>query len=157
MATAWADIETVERASIADLDKWLLDRLDERWGPLQPQTWQSKFVAFERNNDYLFLKNETGIILAYVGARHAVLSRPVIIEGFAWSRKAAKDKTGRTDNWVMEKGSKGEADLLELYRHVRKWAESQKAVRMVLGFCSDLSPHVIRQQYRSDYVVDVIL
>ena len=141
----------VTRWTVADLDDWIVKRLNDRWPGRQ---WQAPLQSYSTSNDCLFIKNDVGVMLFTNMARHIIHNRPVVIEVFAFCRHSRTDV--RTNNWVVPEEYREQ--MYELYRHALEWGKGMKAARVIFCCCSDVVPSALKLHMRGgDYLVDIVL
>ncbi len=145
---ALPDLPQPRRWQIADLDPWLLERLNNRWLATE-QTWRGKLAGYAASNEFLFITNGAAVLLAET-KRHAMTGKPVVMEVFAFARES----NFKHDVWGLEDVSGfGAMALRALYRQMREWAKDMDATRVYSGICADLPPSVLRQLFADAYHV----
>jgi hypothetical protein len=151
----------VRRLVQADIDEWLLGRLESRWPDLfSPATWRAKFGSWISGNDFLCVTNDRCVLLMQKDAAHAVTGKAVVKEVFALSRDAYKvldEKGVWTGNWTINRDdNEGRAALTALYRAGLEWTNGMRGARTITGTCSDFPPSTIKAVTGGYYIVDVL-
>lgn len=132
MPTA-AIVSPSHRWQLADLDAWLLGRLQDRWGG-DERYWRGKLAGYAAANEFLFITNDDGVVLAEQ-RRHPMSGVPVVYEIFAFAR-----------------GDEASALRLlrPLYRQMQEWAKAMSATRWYVGICSDVLPSTLKDMLGKD-------
>jgi hypothetical protein len=145
LAVVEEDLSQPRRWELADLDDWLLGRLNHRWGDL---SWRGKLAGFSANNDFLFITNEDAVLLA-TAWRDPLTNKQFVMERFAFAREADV----KNDVYNVAVGSHGEAAIHALHLHMAGWGKAMGANRVYMGICCDILPSTLRQMTPDSYYV----
>ena len=129
----------IRRFSLADMPEWgpwLADRLSGHYPGFSRSHWENRIKLFMGGNDCLFIRNDKAVLLVSAAPR-LLDGRIIVLEVFALSRDASPQYGGDVRLPALRDPS--HRALMQLYRAAREWARSQKAARMFVGQCSDLT------------------
>jgi hypothetical protein len=152
-----ADLPT-SRVTLWDMGtpwgEWLYVRLDKQWPGKTRAYWQGKINNVTSTNDFLFIKNETAVLLV-MAPPHLMDDRSRALEVFAWSRLAtplAKDPT-----WIRAQTPEAQHGMASLYRYALGWMRQRNTPYMVAGICTDMPVEKLERDLRGECADWVVL
>jgi hypothetical protein len=152
-----ADLPT-SRVTLWDMGtpwgEWLYVRLDKQWPGKTRAYWQGKINNVTSTNDFLFIKNETAVLLV-MAPPHLMDDRSRALEVFAWSRLATplvKDPT-----WIRAQTPESQHGLASLYRYALAWMKQRNTPYMVAGICTDMPVEKLERDLRGECADWVVL
>jgi hypothetical protein len=129
----------ITRFTLFDMPEWgdwLCMRLDRQWPNKNRMFWQGKVNNITTSNDFLFIKNDDGVLLV-MSPPHLMDDRPRAMEVLAWSKQAApmkweKERLSIIDNRAAQRS------MLSLYRFAGDWVRKRGALYLIAGICTDM-------------------
>lgn len=151
------DLETT-RFVLADMKlygDWLYRRFEKQWPGKPRQWWEGKINSITGSNEFLFIKNEYGVLLMQAPL-HVLDGKSRATEVFAWSLRSRPPAAEPERLLVARDDAVGIQAMASLYHFAREWMHSRGALYMIAGVCTDMPISLIEAKVRgecADWVV----
>lgn len=135
--TSFVPVRRMSQNDVQEVYPWLLPRLTKLWPTVSEATWSSKFHAWMRMNDAMFVRTTSAVGLA-MAIKDDIDSLVRIQERFLIAKEIVTYATEKLLQPI-------DAEMVAIYRTIKEWGRLQNAVRFDVLNCSDIAPFVLKK------------